>query len=43
MIGVTGETIAEAEFDRKIIGWARFAISGILFITVVGIALIPFW
>ena len=39
----TGDVIAEAEFDRKITSWARLAIAGILFITVVGIPLIPFW
>ena len=43
MIGVTGETIAEAEFDRKVVSWLRVIVSGVLFITVVGIPLIPFW
>ena len=40
---VTGDVIAEAAFDRKTISWVRLAIGGILFITVVGILLIPFW
>ena len=43
MAVATGDIIAEAEFDRKITSWARLAIAGILFITVVGILLIPFW
>ena len=43
MAGVTGETIAEAQFDRKVVSWIRVMFSGILFITVVGIPLIPFW
>ena len=43
MAEATGDVMAEAEFDRKITSWARLAIAGILFITVVGILLIPFW
>ena len=43
MAAVTGDVIAEAQFDRNITGWARILISGYLFITVVGILLIPFW
>ena len=43
MAAVTGEVIAEARFDRNIIGWGRIVISGYLFISVVGILLIPFW
>ena len=41
--GVTGETIAEAQFDSKVISWVRLAMCAILVITVVGILLIPFW
>jgi putative membrane protein len=40
---VTGNVIAEAQFDRKIIGWARVLGIGVLSITVVGILRIPFW
>ena len=43
MVGVTGETIAEAQFDRNFTSWSRIAICGYLFISVVGILLIPFW
>ena len=43
MAAVTGNVIAEAEFDCKTINWVRLAVSGILVITVVGILLIPFW
>ena len=43
MAQVTGDVIAEAQFDRNITGWGRVVISGYLFITVVGILLIPFW
>ncbi len=40
---VTGETVSEAEFDRNLIGYGRWIVSGVLLITVVGIPLIPFW
>jgi putative membrane protein len=40
---VTGETLLEARFDRGIIPYTRWVVSGILLITVVGILLIPFW
>ena len=43
MAQVTGETIAEAQFDGNIASWGRIVISGYLFITGVGILLIPFW
>ena len=43
MIGVTGETIAEVEFDRNFTAWWRIVVIGFLFISVVGIILIPFW
>ncbi len=43
MAAITGDVIAEAQFDRNIIGWARLVISGYLGISVVGILLIPFW
>ncbi len=41
--GVTGDTILEAQFDPKIIPYGRWAVSGILVITVVGIPFIPIW
>ena len=40
---VTGRTLLEAEFDRKVIAHGRWIVSGFLVITVVGIPLIPFW
>ena len=40
---VTGDVIAEAQFDRHIAAWCRVVISGYLFISVVGILLLPFW
>ncbi len=40
---VTGETILEAPFDRNVVGYYRWLVSGFLVITVVGILLIPFW
>ena len=43
MTGVTGETIAEVEFDRNFTPWWRIVVCGFLFISVVGIILIPFW
>ena len=43
MTGVTGDVIAEAEFDRNFTLWGRVVISGYLIISVVGILLIPFW
>ena len=43
MASITGDVTAEAQFDRKIIGWARLVVCGFLFISVVGILLIPFW
>ena len=43
MTGVTGDVIAEAQFDRNFTAWGRVVISGYLFISVVGILLIPFW
>ena len=43
MAGVTWDVIAEAEFDRNFTSWGRVVIAGYLFISVVGIVLIPFW
>ena len=43
MASVTGDVIAEAQFDRKIVAWARVVVSGVILITVVGIPLIPIW
>jgi putative membrane protein len=40
---VTGETIAEAEFDPNYTSWVRLFVAGILAITVVGILALPFW
>ena len=38
-----GQTIREAEFDRRLLGYMRALVSVILLVTVVGIPLIPFW
>ena len=35
--------LREAEFDRRVMGYGRLVVSALLFITVVGIPLIPFW
>ena len=43
MAQVTGDVLAEAQFDSKISGWVRVLGVGVLCITVVGILLIPFW
>ena len=43
MAGVTGSTLAEASFDPRVAGYWRLLVMGFLCITVVGIALIPFW
>ncbi len=43
MAAVTGDVIAEAQFDGNFASWNRVVISGYLFISVVGILLIPFW
>jgi putative membrane protein len=43
MADVTGDLVAEAQFDSKIAAWARIVICGYLCISVVGILLIPFW
>ena len=43
MAAVTGDVIAEAQFDPKFTSWGRVVISGYLSISVVGILLIPFW
>ena len=41
MTSVTGNVIAEAQFDRKIIGWGRLVVTGFILITLVGIPLLP--
>ena len=43
MADVTGDLVAEAQFDSKIAAWARIVICGYLCISVVGILLMPFW
>ena len=37
------ETIRDAEFDPRLMGWARVLVSLVMLITVVGAPLIPFW
>ncbi len=39
----TGEVLLEARFDRRITAYTRLWVTGLLFITVAGILLIPFW
>ena len=41
--GVTGETVLEAGFGRKIGPYTRWIVSGWLVVSIVGILLIPFW
>ncbi len=41
--GVTGETLRDAQFDRKVINYWRWLVSLILFVTIVGIPFIPLW
>ena len=43
MASSTSQVLREAEFDRRLLGYLRLLVSAILFITVVGIPLIPFW
>ena len=43
MAAVTGDVIAEAQFDGKFTSWTRVVVTGYLFISVAGILLIPFW
>ncbi len=40
---VTGKTVLEAEFDRKVGAYTRWIVSGWMVVTVVGIPFIPFW
>ena len=40
---VTGDVIAEAQFDRNFTSWGRVVVSGWLVVSVVGILLVPFW
>lgn len=37
------EILLEAEFDRRVMGYGRLAVSLLLIVTVAGIPLIPFW
>ena len=37
------EVLLAAEFDRRVMGYGRLAVSLLLFITLVGVPLIPFW
>ncbi|MXY86703.1 MAG: PH domain-containing protein [Chloroflexi bacterium] len=37
------EVLLQAEFDRRVMGYGRLAVSLLLFITLAGIPLIPFW
>ncbi len=41
--GATGQTLRDAEFDRRVIAYWRWLISIYLAVTIVGIPLIPFW
>ena len=41
--GVTGQILAQAEFDRRIIGYGRCLVTIWLIISVVGILLVPLW
>ena len=37
------EILLEAEFDRRVMGYGRLAVTLLLIVTVAGIPLIPFW
>ena len=37
------EVLFEAEFDRRVMGYGRIAVSLLLLVTLAGIPLIPFW
>ena len=41
--GVTGETLLDAQFDPNVIPYWRWLVSIVLFVTIVGIPLIPLW
>lgn len=41
--GVTGHTMLDAQFDRRVIAYWRVLVSLIMVITIVGIPFIPFW
>ncbi len=41
--GVTGETILEARFDPKVIGYIRWMVAWWMVVSVAGIPFIPFW
>ena len=43
MANVTGDVVAEEQFDRNLICGSRLVVSGFIFITLVGIPLIPVW
>ncbi len=41
--GVTGKTLLDAEFDRRVIAYWRVLVSLIMVVTIVGIPFIPIW
>lgn len=41
--GVTGKTLRDAQFDRRVIAYWRVLVSLLMVITIVGIPFIPFW
>ena len=41
--GVTGQTLLDAQFDRRVIAYWRVLVSLFMVITIVGIPFIPFW
>ena len=43
MTSARDEVLLEAEFDRRVMGYGRLAVSLLLLITLVGVPLIPFW
>ncbi len=40
---VTGQTLVDARFDRRVINYWRVLVSLIMFVTIVGIPFIPIW
>ena len=41
--GVTGKTLRDAQFDRRVIAYWRVLVSLVMVVTIVGIPFIPFW
>ena len=40
---VTGQTLVDAQFDRRVVNYWRVLVSLVMFVTIVGIPFIPIW